>query len=163
MKNLFYIILISANLFSCVSSDEKKDTDEKKENNSNFSFENSIIELSSTDALGNVLFYPEGEVAITSTIMVWKPGFETPWHFHPFTGPAFIVQGELTVDFDTTSALSNLESEKTSNLTKVFKAGDSFLAIPDVWHKSHNYGSKDLIFTVSWLGEKGKSIKVLSN
>ena len=156
MKNLFYIVFILATLISCASSNEKIET------NSNGIFENSVTVLSSTDDLGNVLSYPEGETAITSTVMVWESGFETPWHFHPFTGPAYIVQGELTVDFDTISALSNLESEKTANLTKVFKAGDSFLAISDTWHKAYNKGSTDLIFMVSWLGEEGKPIKVLS-
>jgi len=74
-----------------------------------------------------------------------------------------IIQGELTVDFDNDSSLDDLSSEKTSTVQSVYKAGDSFLAVSNTWHVSSNQGSEDLVFMVSWLGEKGEPVKVLNN
>jgi quercetin dioxygenase-like cupin family protein len=50
------------------------------------------------DPLGNVFSYPTGEAAVTSQVKVWEPGFKSPWHYHPYTGVAYVVQGELTVN-----------------------------------------------------------------
>jgi len=117
----------------------------------------------SVDPFGASLAYPAGEPSVTTTMNVWEPGFESPWHYHPYSGPVVIIQGELTVDFDNDSSLDDLSSEKTSTVQSVYKAGDSFLAVSNTWHVSSNQGSEDLVFMVSWLGEKGEPVKVLNN
>jgi hypothetical protein len=46
---------------------------------------------------------------------------------------------------------------------ETYKAGDkAFLGVANTWHLSENNGSEDLIFIVSWLGEKDKPLAVLS-
>ena len=48
-------------------------------------------------------------------------------------------------------------------LSETYKAGDkAFLGVANTWHLSENKGSEDLIFLVSWLGEKDKPLAVLS-
>ena len=88
---------------------------------------------------------------------------KSPWHYHPYSGPAYVIQGELTVDFDTESPLDDLSSDKISTTQSVYKAGESFLAVSNTWHVSSNQGLEDLVFMASWLGEKGEPIKVLNN
>ena len=86
----------------------------------------------------NEFQYP-GDAAITSQVKVWKSGFQSPWHYHPYTGVAYVLQGELTVNFDTEATLEDNAVEKTVNSTQTFKAGDkAFLevSIPGTTRKS---------------------------
>lgn len=82
----------------------------------------------------------------------------SPWHYYPFTGSATILQGELTVDFDTTISINDSHSDKVSSIRKTFKAGEAIMAIQNVWHQASNQGEEQLIFMVSWIGEKGEPI-----
>ncbi len=63
--------------------------------------------------------------SLTTSIAVWESGFVSSWHYHPFTGSATILQGELTVDFDTTTSIYDSDSENNSSFKKTFKAGES--------------------------------------
>ena len=133
------------------------------QNNSMVSFENGDIMTGVTeDPLGTKFSYPTGEAAITSQIKRWEPGFKSPWHYHPYTGVAYVVQGELTVNYDTETSIDDKDAEKKIIVTQTYKAGDkAFLGVANMWHLSENKGSEDLIFIVSWLGEKDKPIAVL--
>ena len=112
----------------------------------------------SEDFLGNSLMYPDGDPALTTSVAVWESGFVSPWHYHPFTGSATILQGELTVDFDTTTSINDNDSDKVSNIRKTFKAGEAIMAIQNVWHQASNQGDEQLVFMVSWIGEKGEPV-----
>ena len=90
-------------------------------------------------------------------------GFKSPWHYHPYTGVAYVVQGELTVNYDTETSIDGTGSEKTILSYETYKAGDkAFLGVANTWDISENKGNEDLIFIVSWLGEKDKPLAVLS-
>ena len=156
----FILLSVSLFFFSC-------NTEVKSENlESDFSsfFKNGDIMTSATqDPLGNVFSYPTGEASVTSQVKVWEPGFKSPWHYHPYTGVAYVVQGELTVNYDTETPLNATGGEKSIVLSESYKAGDkAFLGVANTWHLSENKGSEDLIFIVSWLGEKDKPLEVLS-
>ena len=112
----------------------------------------------SEDFLGNSLEYPEGNPSLTTSVAVWESGFVSPWHYHPFTGSATILQGELTVDFDTTISINDSDTDKVSSIRKTFKAGEAIMAIQNVWHQASNQSDEQLIFMVSWIGEKGKPV-----
>ena len=154
MKKTITMFLMSALILGCVNETKTKKTMFKNGN---------LMTDASVGPFGASLAYPAGEPSVTTTMNVWEPGFESPWHYHPYSGPVVIIQGELTVDFDNDSPLDDLSSEKTSTTQSVYKAGESFLAVSNTWHISSNQGSEDLIFMVSWLGEKGEPIKVLNN
>lgn len=147
-------------LMGCNNSITIEDEDN---NNSSINFEGGLImNQVSSDPLGNVLEYPSGESAVSSQINVWEPGFNSPWHYHPYTGVAYVIQGELTVNYDTETSIDDKDAEKKIIVTQTYKAGDkAFLGVANMWHLSENKGSEDLIFIVSWLGEKDKPLAVL--
>ena len=161
MKTKLFIaftILFMTN--SCVT----KSSSENSENENGFvTFENGdLMTAVAIDPMGNEFQYPSGDAAITSQVKVWKTGFQSPWHYHPYTGVAYVLQGELTVNFDTEANLEDNAVEKTVNTTQTFKAGDkAFLGVSNTWHYSENLGDEDLIFMVTWLGEKDKPIAVM--
>lgn len=138
-------------------------TIEDEDNNSSINFEGGLImNQVSSDPLGNVLEYPSGESAVSSQINVWEPGFNSPWHYHPYTGVAYVIQGELTVNYDTETSIDDKNSEKNIITTQTYKAGEeAFLGVRDTWHLSQNLGDEDLIFIVTWIGEKDSPLAVI--
>lgn len=138
-------------------------TIEDEDNNSSINFEGGLImNQVSSDPLGNVLEYPSGEAAVSSQINVWEPGFNSPWHYHPYTGVAYVIQGELTVNYDTETSIDDISSEKKIITTQTYKAGDqAFLGVRDTWHLSQNLGDQDLIFIVTWIGEKDSPVAII--
>ncbi len=159
MKNL--LILLSISVFmGCVQNTEVSD----KNYDVDFPFENGVsMEETSVDPMGNIFTYPEGEAGITGQTAQWEKGFESGWHYHPYTGVAYVVRGELTVKFDEVTTLDNLDGEKSVTKEQVFGPGSAFLGVANTWHKSSSTGDEDLIFQVTWLGEKGQPVKVSSN
>jgi mannose-6-phosphate isomerase-like protein (cupin superfamily) len=97
------------------------------------------------------------------TNKVWAPDFTSAWHYHPYQCVAHIIQGELTVNFDTSTSLDDKSPNKSPNVIKTFKAGEVFIGTSNTWHYSQNLGTKDLIFTTSWLAEKDAPIVVLAD
>jgi len=66
--------------------------------------------------IGEPIAYPTGTPKITGAIVFLAPGKETGWHIHSVPLFAYVLQGELTVDY----------GEKG---VKVYKAGDAFLEV----------------------------------
>lgn len=160
MKNYKLILLFMLTiLMGCNNSITIEDED----NNSSINFEGGLImNQISSDPLGNVLEYPSGEAAVSSQINVWEPGFNSPWHYHPYTGVAYVIQGELTVNYDTETSIDDISSEKKIITTQTYKAGDqAFLGVRDTWHLSQNLGDQDLIFIVTWIGEKDSPVAII--
>ena len=160
MKNYKLILLFMLTiLMGCNNSITIEDED----NNSSINFEGGLImNQVSSDPLGNVLEYPSGESAVSSQINVWEPGFNSPWHYHPYTGVAYVIQGELTVNYDTETSIDDKNSEKNIITTQTYKAGEeAFLGVRDTWHLSQNLGDEDLIFIVTWIGEKDSPLAVI--
>lgn len=161
MKNYKLILLFMLTiLMGCNNSITIEDEDN---NNSSINFEGGLImNQVSSDPLGNVLEYPSGEAAVSSQINVWEPGFNSPWHYHPYTGVAYVIQGELTVNYDTETSIDDISSEKKIITTQTYKAGDqAFLGVRDTWHLSQNLGDQDLIFIVTWIGEKDSPVAII--
>ena len=153
--NMKYLSLILAIILSvnCTNQSSLENT------RTHFQLESgNLMSDISEDFLGNSLEYPEGDPSLTTSVAVWESGFVSPWHYHPFTGSATILQGELTVDFDTTTSINGNDSDKVSSMTKTFKAGEAIMAIQNVWHQASNQGDEQLIFMVSWIGEKGEPV-----
>lgn len=159
MKDKLFTLMTLCILTACVNTKSESSAN----NDDPISFQNGDLMTDvSEDSLGNPLTYPTGEAAVTSQVKVWKPGFTSPWHYHPYTGIAYVVQGELTVNFDSNTSLEDISAEKTVSSSQTFKAGDkAFLGVSNTWHYSESSGSEELIFIVSWLGEKGSPIAVM--
>lgn len=161
MKNYrLMIIFILTILMGCNNSIILEDNDN---DSSPINFEGGLImNQVSIDPLGNVLEYPSGDAAVSSQINVWEPGFNSPWHYHPYTGVAYVIQGELTVNYDTETSIEDISSEKNIITTQTYKAGEeAFLGVRDTWHLSQNLGDQDLIFIVTWIGEKDSPLAII--
>lgn len=163
MKKTIISILSVFIVSTLISCDCSKDTSESTKNIATTFMNGDLMTNVSADPNGNALVYPSGEASITSQVKVWAPGFESPWHYHPYQCIAHIIQGELTVNFDNKSSLEDTLPNKTVSVTKTFKAGDAFIGTSNKWHYSQNLGSEDLIFTTSWIAEKDAPIVVLAD
>ena len=161
MKNYkLMIIFILTILMGCNNSIILEDNDN---DSSPINFEGGLImNQVSIDPLGNILEYPSGDAAVSSQINVWEPGFNSPWHYHPYTGVAYVIQGELTVNYDTETSIEDISSEKNIITTQTYKAGEeAFIGVRDTWHLSQNLGDQDLIFIVTWIGEKDSPLAII--
>ena len=163
MKNTIITILSVFLVITIISCDCAKDTSETTNDFATTFVNGDLMTNVTADPNGNALVYPSGEASITSQVKVWAPDFTSPWHYHPYQCVAHVIQGELTVNFDTEASLDDKSLNKSTSVTKTFKAGEAFIGTSNKWHYSQNLGSEDLIFTTSWLAEKGAPIAVLAD
>lgn len=94
---------------------------------------------SGVDVLGNPIVYPEGTPNVTAAIVTLAPGASTGWHTHEVPLYAFIIEGELTVDY----------GEKG---TKVYTVGDSVLEAMNWPHNGTNTGTVDMKLIAVYMG-----------
>jgi quercetin dioxygenase-like cupin family protein len=94
------------------------------------------------DVLGAPLAYPEGPVDITAAIVEVPPGGATGWHHHEVPLFAYILEGELTVDY----------GEKG---TRVYRAGDSVLEAMNWPHNGTNTGDGPMRLLAVYMGGGG--------
>ena len=163
MKNTIITILSVFLVITIISCDCAKDTSETTNDFATTFVNGDLMTNVTADPNGNALVYPSGEASITSQVKVWAPDFTSPWHYHPYQCVAHVIQGELTVNFDTEASLDDKSPNKSTSVTKTFKAGEAFIGTSNKWHYSQNLGSEDLIFTTSWLAEKNATIAVLAD
>ena len=163
MKNTIITILSVFLVITIISCDCAKDTSETTNDFATTFVNGDLMTNVTADPNGNALVYPSGEASITSQVKVWAPDFTSPWHYHPYQCVAHVIQGELTVNFDTEASLDDKSPNKSTSVTKTFKAGEAFIGTSNKWHYSQNLGSEDLIFTTSWLAEKDATIAVLAD
>jgi len=102
------------------------------------------------DVLGNPLRYPDGEVSITSAIVTIPPGGTTGLHRHEVPLFAYILEGELTVDYG-------------EGRINTYRAGDSVLEAMDVPHNGTNTGSVPMKLLAVYMGGGGKANTVPLN
>ena len=81
----------------------------------------------SETVLGQPFEYPDGEAKITAAIVTMQPGQKTGWHKHNVPLFAYILEGELTVDYGPKG-------------TKIYKAGDSIVEAYKTEHNGENTG-----------------------
>jgi quercetin dioxygenase-like cupin family protein len=103
----------------------------------------------STDVLGDPLAYPAGTPKVTGAIVTLAPGAETGWHSHEVPLFAYILEGELTVDY----------GDKGK---KTYKAGDSVLEAMNWPHNGINTGTVPVKLIAVYMGggDKQNTIKV---
>jgi len=94
---------------------------------------------SSTDVLGDPLVYPEGAPNITAAIVTIPPGGQTGLHHHEVPLFAYILEGELTVDY----------GDKGK---KTYRTGDSVLEAQNWPHNGTNTGSVPMKLLAVYMG-----------
>lgn len=72
--------------------------------------------------IGQQVSYPNGPAKITAAIVTMQPGQSTGWHRHDVPLFAYILEGEITVDYGPDGV-------------KTYRAGDSLI---EAFHSRHN-------------------------
>ena len=89
--------------------------------------------------IGETLAYPAGDAKVTSSIVTIQPGEKTAWHKHGAPLYAYILAGEVTVDYGDKG-------------TKRFPAGSAFMEAMDHWHRGMNKGTEPARILAVYLG-----------
>ena len=92
-----------------------------------------------TDVLGTPLAYPDGPVNITAAIVTIPPGGTTGAHHHEVPLFAYVLEGELTVDYGDKG-------------TRTYRAGDSVLEAIDHVHAGTNTGAVPMRLLAVYMG-----------
>lgn len=99
--------------------------------------------LSSSDTvIDQAIAYPDGTAKVTAAIVTIPPGGETGWHLHEVPLFAYILEGEITLDY----------GEKG---IKTAKAGDSLLEAMNWAHNGMNKGDVPLRILAVYMGADG--------
>lgn len=93
--------------------------------------------------VGEDIVYPTtGKAVVTSAIVVMAPGEKTILHRHGVPLFAYMLEGELTVDYGTHG-------------TRVYKQGDSFMEAMNVSHAGRNTGTGTVRILAVYIGAEG--------
>lgn len=92
--------------------------------------------------VGETIHYPPGDAHITAAIVTLAPGGRTILHKHPVPLFAYILDGELVVDYGTHG-------------TRTYKQGASFMEAMDVAHFGENKGDKPVRILAVYMGAVG--------
>jgi quercetin dioxygenase-like cupin family protein len=98
-----------------------------------------------TDAGEPITYLSTPNAEVTSVILSLPPGGKTKWMTHPVPGYVYVLEGELTVEFENGSRLK-------------FKAGQAFMQARTKWHRGINQGSGPMQFLAVFYGEKGTPV-----
>lgn len=93
-----------------------------------------------TDILGQPLTYPDGPVNITAAIVTIPPGGTTGAHSHEVPLFAYVLEGELTVDYGAPHG------------TRTYRAGDSVLEAQNNVHTGTNTGTVPMKLLAVYMG-----------
>ena len=95
-----------------------------------------------TTILGEKLRYPSGDPHVTASIITLAPGQRTIPHKHGVPLFAYILDGELSVDYGDKGV-------------RTYKKGDSFMEAMDAVHYGFNAGKEPARLIAVYMGAKG--------
>ena len=95
--------------------------------------------------LGEAVHYPTtGPAKVTVSIVTIEPGADTKLHRHPAPLVAYVLDGELTVDYGAQGK-------------KIYRKGDAFVEAMDVPHRGMNPGTSTVRLLAIYMGAEGTS------
>jgi len=96
-----------------------------------------------TTNIGQQIHYPAGGPAkVTSLIVTLMPGEKTGRHKHPVPLYAYMLSGELSIDYG-------------EDRVRTYKAGDAFIEAQDTWHDGTNPGTEPTRILAVFVGMVG--------
>ena len=98
-----------------------------------------------TDAGEPIRYLSTPNPEVTSMILSLPPGGKTDWMTHPVPGYVYVLEGQLTVEFEDGSRVT-------------FKAGKGFMQARTKWHRGLNEGKQTMRFLAVFYGEKGTPV-----
>ena len=101
--------------------------------------------------VGETLRYPEsGPAHVTASIVVLAPGAKTIMHRHGVPLFAYILDGELTVDYG-------------AHGVRVYRTGQAFMEAMEVVHFGINHGTQPVRILAVYMGAKGAEDVIPAN
>ena len=97
-----------------------------------------------TTIVGETIRYPSGTAHVTASIVTLAPGARTVAHKHGVPMFAYILEGEITVDY-------GAKGKRT------YRQGDSLMEAMDVAHFGENTGTQPMRLIAVYMGAKGES------
>jgi quercetin dioxygenase-like cupin family protein len=102
-----------------------------------------ILLSSAETVIGQQITYPGSSPAhVTAVIVTMAPGDSTGWHEHGAPLFAYLLEGELRVDYG-------------SHGTRIYTAGDSLLEAVGAAHDGHNIGDGPVRVLAVFMGAEG--------
>ena len=101
-------------------------------------------------AIGQPIVLPSKDAQVIVTVLEIAPGAKLPRHKHPFQRYGYVMQGEITVEYE-------------GGKRQTFHAGDFIVEALDVWHFGSNTGSVPVKLLVIDQVEAGKPNTILAN
>ena len=102
----------------------------------------------SETVLGQEIAYPAGKPVVTAAIVTVAPGGETGWHVHEAPLFAWMLEGELTVDYGPDGS-------------RVYHAGAALLEAFRTRHNGRNTGAEDVRLLAVFMGADGVANTVM--
>jgi quercetin dioxygenase-like cupin family protein len=97
-----------------------------------------------TNVVGETIVYPSGQAHVTASIVTLAPGERTVVHKHGVPMFAYILEGEITVDY----------GDKGK---RTYRPGDALMEAMDVAHFGENTGTQPMRLVAVYMGAKGAS------
>lgn len=94
--------------------------------------------------VGETIRYPSGDARVTASIVTLAPGGRTIAHRHGVPMFAYILDGELTVDY----------GDKGK---RIYRAGDALMEAMAVTHAGFNTGAMPVRILAVYMGASGAS------
>jgi quercetin dioxygenase-like cupin family protein len=94
--------------------------------------------------VGEAIQYPSGTPRITVAVVTVAPGAVAAFHRHPVPLVAYILEGELTVDYGPEGV-------------KTFRQGDALVEAMHVPHRGMNQGSSMVRLLAVYVGAEGSA------
>jgi quercetin dioxygenase-like cupin family protein len=94
--------------------------------------------------IGQPVVYPTGTPKVATAIVVLPPGKETGWHLHEVPLFAYVLEGEVTVDYGDKGI-------------KLYKTGEGILEGMNWPHNGMNKGTVPARILAVYMGAEGKA------
>ncbi len=101
-----------------------------------------VLLKSGKTIIGQQIEYPAGTPEVTAAIVTMQPGEATGWHRHDAPLFAYMLSGELTVDYG-------------ADGKRVYHAGDAFLEAFKTEHNGTNTGADTAQVLAVFMGAEG--------
>lgn len=95
-----------------------------------------------TTIVGETIRYPQGDAHVTAAIVTLAPGGRTILHQHGVPLFAYILAGELTVNYG-------------AHGTRTYRQGQAFMEAMDVAHFGVNNGAQPVRLLAAYMGAAG--------
>lgn len=101
-----------------------------------------VLMATSETVIGQPIVYPPGQAEVIAAIVTMTPGQTTGWHRHDAPLFAYLLEGELTVDYG-------------ADGTRHYRAGDALVEALGSAHNGRNSGKELTRILAVWIGAIG--------